>query len=113
MFEEFWKSYPRRVGKLDAHKAWRTLKVTPAMFDQMTTALAWQVASRDWTRDGGQFVPYPATWLRAGRWMDEAPSSARRDEWCHHEPRCAHSQEHTRRWLDEQKAEQERAKVSA
>jgi hypothetical protein len=27
--------------------------------------------SADWTRDGGQFVPYPASWLNAGGWQDD------------------------------------------
>lgn len=104
-FEAFWKLYPRRVGKLDARKAWNRLKVTAATFAQMTEALGWQTNSRDWTRDGGQFVPYPATWLRQGRWMDEAPTPpSPRSDWCQHVPRCAHSQEHTRRYLEEARA---------
>ena len=27
--------------------------------------------SQDWLKDGGQFIPYPATWLNAGGWEDE------------------------------------------
>ena len=29
-----------------------------------------QKASEDWLRDDGQFVPYPATYLRAGSYQD-------------------------------------------
>jgi hypothetical protein len=25
----------------------------------------------DWIKDGGKFIPYPATWLNAKRWEDE------------------------------------------
>ena len=30
-----------------------------------------QKRSPQWTRDGGQFIPYPATWLNQRRWEDE------------------------------------------
>ena len=29
-------------------------------------------ASDQWTRDGGRYVPHPATWLNGRRWEDEA-----------------------------------------
>ena len=31
----------------------------------------------DWTRDGGQFIPHPATWLTGERWADEASPNGR------------------------------------
>jgi hypothetical protein len=38
--------------------------------------------SEQWQRDGGQYVPHPATWLRRGGWDDEPengrPSTASR-----------------------------------
>lgn len=37
----------------------------------MAAALERQKRSRDWTKEGGQFVPYPATWLNQRRWEDE------------------------------------------
>jgi hypothetical protein len=27
--------------------------------------------SEDWTKEGGQYIPYPATWLNAKGWEDE------------------------------------------
>lgn len=65
-FEAFWRSYPRRVAKLDALKAWKQLN--PPIEDVLT-ALTWQ---REQWHDL-TYVPYPASWLRAGRWMDERP----------------------------------------
>lgn len=38
-------------------------------------ALAEQKASEEWQREGGKFIPYPATWLRGGRWEDEVSAS--------------------------------------
>ena len=34
-----------------------------------------QRESPQWTRDGGQFIPHPATWLNQERWEDEVQSS--------------------------------------
>jgi len=30
-----------------------------------------QKNSDDWTRNDGQYIPYPATWLNGQRWEDE------------------------------------------
>lgn len=34
-------------------------------------ALEEQKKSLQWTKDGGQFVPHPTTWLNQERWEDE------------------------------------------
>lgn len=35
--------------------------------------------SADWQRDGGRFIPYPATFLSQRRWEDELPFSQRNE----------------------------------
>jgi DNA replication protein DnaC len=35
-----------------------------------------QKVSTEWLKDGGQFIPHPATWLNGRRWEDEAPPAA-------------------------------------
>jgi len=35
------------------------------------SALPAFVASDEWVRDGGKFVPHPTSWLRGRRWEDE------------------------------------------
>ncbi len=70
-FEEFWKMYPRRTGKGAAYLAWRKLKVSSELLAQIKIALTWQIKSLQWTQDGGQFIPYPSTWLNQHRWLDE------------------------------------------
>lgn len=70
-FSEFWKMYPRRVGKDKAWKAWQKVKPSQELLGQMLATLAWQVKQEDWTKDRGQFIPHPATWLNNGRWDDE------------------------------------------
>lgn len=87
-FNRFWERYPKRVAKLDALKAWKSLKPSPELVADMLEAVEQQRDSREWRKDGGQFVPYPASWIRAGRWMDETP--APRAAWtCPHQPHCA------------------------
>ncbi len=70
-FEQFWNYYPRKVGKLDAIKAFSSvIRQGYKAEDISAGALAFAEMCR---REGTEprFVPYPATWLRAGRWMDE------------------------------------------
>lgn len=67
-FEEFWEAYPKKKSKDDAIRAWRKKK--PPLADVLA-ALAWQTKSHDWTKDGGAYIPYPASYLNGGGWKDE------------------------------------------
>jgi len=69
-FGLFWKAYPKRMGKKTALKAWK--KENPPL-DKCLKTLEWQVASDQWKKDGGQFIPLPATWINQGRWEDVRP----------------------------------------
>lgn len=71
LFERFWKLYPNKKGKANALKAWARLKVTDELFSIIADGLARQVACDAWLKDGGAFVPHPATWLNGKRWEDE------------------------------------------
>lgn len=68
-FDRFWACYPRKVGKLDAWKAWKAAHVTRDLFARIVATLKWQC--RAWDGDEVRFIPYPATWLRQGRWLDD------------------------------------------
>lgn len=70
-FEAFWKAYPKKIGKDAAHKAFEKRKPTDALVTQMIRAIRVQCESDAWKKDGGQFIPHPATWLNQGRWQDE------------------------------------------
>ena len=67
-FDAFWNAYPKKVGKQDAKKAFKNVKVP---LDTLLTAIEQQKRGSQWTRDNGQYIPNPATWLRQGRWDDE------------------------------------------
>lgn len=70
-FDLFWSKYPRKIGKQAALKAWkRTASIRPSL-DDLCAALECQKRSPQWQKDGGQYIPYPSTWLNAGRWEDE------------------------------------------
>lgn len=72
-FAEFWMAYPKKVGKGAAEAAWK--KHRPSLQTCLDSIAA---ASRSdaWTKDGGQFIPNPATWLNQKRWEDGAPVSS-------------------------------------
>ena len=77
-FDRFWVAYPRHQGKETARKAWAKIRPDDALLAEMLAALERQRASDQWRRDGGQFIPYPATWLNGRRWEDEpTPIQAR------------------------------------
>lgn len=70
-FDLFWAAYPRRTAKGDARKAWQKLAPSPALVQEILEALVWQRQQPDWLKAGGQYVPFPASWLRSERWSDE------------------------------------------
>lgn len=71
MFDRFWQAYPKKVGKDDARKAFAKRKPDDSLLAAMLSTLAVQVNSQQWTRDEGQYIPNPSTWLNQGRWQDE------------------------------------------
>ena len=70
-FNEFWAAYPKKTGKGAVQKKFAQLKVSDALLADMLKALEWQKASAQWTKDGGQYIPNPLTWLNQERWKDE------------------------------------------
>ena len=66
----FWDYYPRRVGKKDAMKALAAVrKAKEVPFEVLISAV--KNFARSVVGKEMKFVPYPATWLRAGRWYDD------------------------------------------
>ncbi len=68
LFTEWWKCYPRKVGKEAARKAFeKALGKTNS--EKLLTGV--QQFAADPNLPEKQFVPHPATWLNEGRWDDE------------------------------------------
>lgn len=69
-FDVFWKAYPKKRAKGDARKAFKAAKVNDELLIRILAAIDVQRSSEQWTKAGGQFIPYPATWIRAEGWED-------------------------------------------
>lgn len=73
-FARFWKDYPKKVAKAAAQKAFaKIIKAQPDVDKFMRTTMAsleWWKGQNLWRKDGGKFIPYPASWLNAGHWQD-------------------------------------------
>lgn len=70
-FDKFWACYPKKVAKADARKAWAQTKAVRPDITTVINAVTAACRTEQWMRGGGQFIPYPATWLRGERWDDE------------------------------------------
>lgn len=80
-FAEFWRVYPKKVGKPAAEKAFRSAKVNGHLPEVLADVQA-KTNSPAWTKDGGQFIPNPATYLNQRRWEDLPPSAGdQADDW--------------------------------
>lgn len=76
-FERFWSAYPRHVNKQAALKAFKKINPDDAVMEIILRELERQKKSAQWTKDGGQFIPHPATWLNGSRWEDELPAETK------------------------------------
>jgi hypothetical protein len=77
-FERFWKCYPNKTGKGKAWAAWQRIKPDLQLAGKFEDAIAWQVKTPQWMKDGGQFIPHAATWLNQKRWQDEPIRAVRK-----------------------------------
>lgn len=77
-FEDWYQLWPRKKSKGDALKAFKAAKKKISVDELMErTRLitgAWQAQGKE-----SQFIPYPATWLRADGWEDDLTEPARRN----------------------------------
>ena len=69
-FETFWRVYPRPTNKGEAWKAWQKIAEPVPSLHDLLAAVSRAGQSRQWVKDGGQFIPYPATWINARGWED-------------------------------------------
>ncbi|HEV2594147.1 MAG TPA: replication protein [Sphingomicrobium sp.] len=67
-FEIFWAMYPKKKSKTTAEKAFAKRKPDEQLFNDLMTGLGRAMTSEQWQNP--TFIPYPASWLTAGGWMD-------------------------------------------
>ena len=70
-FQEFWNVWPKRCAKADARKAWAQTKDIRPELTNLLNAVKAACKTEAWMKDGGKYIPHPATWLRGERWEDE------------------------------------------
>ena len=68
-FEQFWSAYPRKTAKGSAREAFRKA-LTKSTLPSILAAIERQKPR--WSDP--KFIPHPATWLNAERWLDEGAS---------------------------------------
>lgn len=78
-FEQFWKAYPKKVGKGNCQKWFKSHKPKQELVEQMITAINQQKDSKQWQEDNGKFIPNPYTWLNGERWCDELPAGQKKE----------------------------------
>ena len=74
-FEKFWSAYPRKAGS--KQKAFEAFKKADVSLDVLLAAIEHQKQSAQWSKDNGQFIPHPTTWLNGKRWEDQLPADSR------------------------------------
>ena len=84
-FEEWWKAYPKRVGRIAAKAAYTKARKggvpSEVLLDGIAAYRRMKPSYADWC--------HPTTWLNQGRWMDEpAEAERRRCPRCGGEPPC-------------------------
>ena len=77
-FDRFWFAYPKHQSKPQALKAFMKLNPDEDLMQQILNAIEIQKQSDQWTKEGGQFIPLPATWLNNKRWEDDILPSGRK-----------------------------------
>ena len=70
-FERFYAEYPKKKNRGEAEKAWKAIKPDEGLTEKIIAAVKVARESSDWLKEGGQYAPYPAKWLRSKGWEDE------------------------------------------
>jgi len=68
-FDLFYKTYPKKVGKPAAAKAFKTQKINGEL-PSILADIEKRIQGFDWQKENGQFIPNPATYLNQRRWED-------------------------------------------
>lgn len=71
LFAIFWDAYPKKRSKGQAEKTWAKLRPDEQLVALMVAKIEQAKTSEEWTKQDGQFIPYPSTWLNAKGWEDE------------------------------------------
>ncbi len=71
LFARFWDVYPKKKSKGSVEKWFQRNKPSSDMVDIMIDKINQLKRTEQWGKNGGQFIPYPSTWLNNKGWEDE------------------------------------------
>jgi len=87
LFAQVWEDYPRKSSKTTAKTAFKKhfkKYKTKDKQEEFTLLLRAKIKefsnSWDWKKDGGQFIPYLATWLNQERFLEKAGPQQSQDK---------------------------------
>lgn len=70
-FDIFYEHFPKKRSKGQAEKAWAKLQPDDVLLGTMLSKIDQAKRTPQWTKNGGEFIPNPASWLNAKGWEDE------------------------------------------
>lgn len=68
-FHQFWEAYPLKHKKADAEKAFQTA-IRKTTIQVLLASIEEHKQTKGWQKDNGDYVPLPASFLRAQQWLD-------------------------------------------
>ena len=71
LFDRFWSTYPRKVKKPNAFKAWLKIKPDKQLTEEIIEGVEKYKQTEGWKQEDGKFIPHPATFLNGRQWEDE------------------------------------------
>jgi len=75
----FWDKYPKKKAKKEAFKAYQRAKDKPPIAE-LLKIIEQHIETEQWKKEGGEYIPYPATFLNKGMWEDEIKTKKETDK---------------------------------
>ena len=72
LFEMFWEAYPKKTYRSEAEKVFAELAPDDRLTNRIIDSLGAWMASEDWTKEDGKYIPNPANFLSKRR-FEESP----------------------------------------
>jgi hypothetical protein len=108
-FAEFYARYPRRIARLDAEKAYGQIRKRGIPHTQIMAGVERYL---EHLPEELCYVPYPASWLRAGRFDDEYEVARPVKEYWADECRRVHGGTCSKQWAHATRMMDEREQAS-
>ncbi len=72
----FWPAYPNKAGKAKAKAGLHKIVKSVGKSGEVMVGLTRWLASHQWAKDGGAYIPHGSTWVNQQAWLDEPESQA-------------------------------------